>query len=176
MSEIQTTSAVQALLVESFTRVRELVVQLTEGLTSDVAEYRPDPDANSIAWLIWHLTRVQDDHIADLAKTEQAWFEQDWYGRFDLPFDISATGYGQSSDEVGQVRVSGNLLDEYHESVQAATMRYLSRVDDAELGRVVDDSWDPPVTASARLVSVLGDCNQHLGQAAYVRGLWDRRG
>ena len=148
--------------------------QQSTELTLDIAEYRPDPDANSIAWLLWHLTRVQDDHIADLAGTKQVWSERGWHRRFALPFDVAATGYGQSSDEVGHVRVGGELLDSYHEDVHEATLRYLSRIDAAELGRVVDDSWDPPVTAAARLVSVIGDALQHLGQAAYVRGLWDR--
>ena len=40
-----------------------------------------------------------------------------------------------------------------------------------ELARVVDTNWDPPVTASARLVSIIDDCAQHLGQAAYLRGI-----
>ena len=51
------------------------------------------------------------------------------------------------------------------------TLAYLSRVTSEELDRVVDRRWDPPVTAGVRLVSVVGDCLQHLGQAAYVRGL-----
>ncbi len=53
------------ILVDAFGRVRELVIDLTDGLTDEIASYRPDPEANSIAWLIWHLSRVQDDHVAD---------------------------------------------------------------------------------------------------------------
>ena len=37
--------------------------------------------------------------------------------------------------------------------------------------RVVDRTWDPPVTLGVRLVSILDDDTQHAGQAAYVRGL-----
>lgn len=176
MSAHRVDSQSQAILVDSFNRIRELVVDLTSGLTLDVAEYRPDPDANSIAWLLWHAIRIQDDHLAGAAGTRQVWSEGGWHRRFGLPFDVFATGYGQSSHEVGLVRVSGEQLDGYHADVHEATMRYLARVDDEELTRVVDDSWDPPVTAAVRLVSVLGDCNQHLGQAAYLRGLIARRG
>ncbi|WP_148302309.1 mycothiol transferase [Tomitella biformata] len=176
MSEIRINSQVQALLVDSFNRIRKQVVDLTTGLTLDVAEYRPDADANSIAWLLWHLSRIQDDHLAGAAGIRQVWSEEGWHRRFGLPFDVFATGYGQSSHEVGLVRVSGEQLDGYHADVHDATMRYLARVDDEELARVVDDSWDPPVTAAVRLVSVIGDCNQHLGQAAYIRGLVQRRG
>jgi hypothetical protein len=157
------------LLVDSFTRVRELVVELTDGLTEEAATYRPGPDANSISWLLWHLTRVQDDHVAALARVEQAW--SSWRGRFGLPFSDWATGFGQNSEQVAAVRATGDLLAGYHADVHALTMRYLEPITADELTRVVDTRWDPPVTASVRLVSVLGDANQHLGQAAYVRGL-----
>jgi uncharacterized damage-inducible protein DinB len=161
------------ILVDAFGRVRELVINLTNGLTDEIATYRPDPGANSIAWLIWHLTRIQDDHVADLAQTEQVWSE--WRERFGLPFGKWATGYGQGPKEVAAVRVSGELLDQYHRAVHELTLRYLDGITAAELDRIVDTRWDPPVTAAVRLVSVIGDTMQHLGQAAYVRGLARRR-
>jgi hypothetical protein len=170
--------AVRELLVDSFTRVRDLVEGLTYGLSPELATWRADEEANSIAWLLWHLTRIQDDHVAGIAGEDQVWPR--WRERFDLPFSSWATGYGQSAEEVGQVRVSGELLAGYHGDVHALTLRYVERICDgdgpAELARVVDESWKPPVTASVRLVSVLGDTLQHLGQAAYVKGLATRAG
>jgi hypothetical protein len=160
------------LLADSFTRVAEVVEQLTEGLDVDAAAYRPDPEANSVAWLLWHLARVEDDHVADLAGAEQVW--PAWRERFALPFPDDETGYGQSAAEVGQVRVGGDLLGGYYADVHAATLRYVATVDADRLAQVVDDRWDPPVTASVRLVSVLGDITQHVGQAAYVAGLAKR--
>lgn len=165
----------RALLLDSFTRVRELVVSLTMGLTPGEATFRPDADANTIAWLLWHLTRIQDDHVAELAGTEQVWTAQGWYERFGLPFDRAATGYGQTGGDVAAVRAEASLLDGYHADVHAMTTRYLDTVTAGELDRIVDHRWDPPVTAGVRLVSVLGDCMQHLGQAAYVRGIAARR-
>jgi hypothetical protein len=161
--------AARDLLVDAFTRVRELVVELTDGLTEDAAIFRPAPDANPVGWLLWHLTRVQDDHVAGLAGVGQVW--TDWRDRFDLPFSDWATGNGQDAEEVGAVRVSGELLAAYHAEVHRSTLDYLDGLDADELARVVDEHWDPPVTASVRLVSVLADTLQHLGQAAYVRGL-----
>jgi Protein of unknown function (DUF664) len=163
----------QALLVDSFTRVRELVVDLTDGLTEETAIYRADPEANSISWLIWHLTRTQDDHVAELAGTAQRWPE--WRDEFDLPFPDWATGYNQTAQQVGAVRTGGELLGRYHADVHQLTLDYLDRFTDDEAARVVDTNWDPPVTAAVRLVSVLGDVLQHLGQAGYVRGLAERR-
>jgi Protein of unknown function (DUF664) len=167
------TQHVQNVLLDAFGRVRELVTDLTDGLTDQIATYRPDPEANSIAWLIWHLTRIQDDHVADLAQVEQVWPE--WRDRFGLPFGKWATGYGQGPKEVAAVRASGELLGQYHGAVHQLTLRYLDGITPAELDRIVDTRWDPPVTAAVRLVSVIGDTMQHLGQAAYVRGLAERR-
>jgi Protein of unknown function (DUF664) len=164
-----TENAARDLLIDAFTRVREEVVELTDGLTEEVATYRPGPDANSIGWLLWHLTRIQDDHVAALARVEQAWPK--WRERFGLPFSDWETGYGHTSEEVAAVRPTGDLLAGYHADVHALTLRYLDQITADELARVVDTHWNPPVTASVRLVSVLGDTYQHLGQAAYVRGL-----
>lgn len=159
-------------LTEGFQRVSELVTAVTGGLSVEVATYRPDPEANSPAWLVWHLSRIQDDNLAGLAGTPQEWPQ--WRARFALPFDEDATGYGQSAAEVGEVQVDGELLAGYHQAVHEATQRYLDRLTREELDRVVDPNWDPPVTALVRLVSVLSDCLQHVGQAAYVRGLAER--
>lgn len=161
------------MLEDLFGRIRELVVDLTDNLSNEAGAWRPDPEANSIAWLLWHSVRVQDDHIADLAGVEQCW--PTWREQFALPFDDWATGYGQSTEEVGQVRVPGELLAGYHADVDALTRHYLDSVDAEELERIVDTRWNPPVTASARLISVVGDLQQHLGQAAYVRGMLRRR-
>ncbi|GAB2583571.1 mycothiol transferase [Microlunatus antarcticus] len=173
-----TTDPVRELLTDSFGRVHDLVGGLTHRLSPELATWRADDQANSIAWLLWHLTRIQDDHVAGVAGEEQVWPR--WRDRFDLPFGPWELGYGQSPDEAAQVAVAGDLLAGYHAEVHAATMRYLGRIDagagSAELARVVDDAWDPPVTASIRLVSVLGDTLQHLGQAAYVKGLANRAG
>ncbi len=164
------------LLVDAFGRVRGIVQRVVEGLGSEQLSFRVDDETNSIAWLIWHLTRIQDDHIAGVAGTEQIYTSAGWADRFALPFDVSDTGYGHSSDEVTAVRVeSGELLTGYHEVVFDQTLRFVEPLTDADLARIVDESWDPPVTLSVRLVSVISDNLQHAGQAAFVRGIIDRR-
>jgi Protein of unknown function (DUF664) len=164
------------LLVDAFGRVREVVHRVVAGLTPEQLAFRVDPEANSIAWLVWHLTRIQDDHLADAAQVEQVWTSRGWVERFGLPFHPLATGYGHRAAEVAAVRVeSGELLLGYHDAVHEQTTRYVSRLSDADLGRIVDRSWDPPVTLGVRLVSVIADDLQHAGQAAFVRGLLERR-
>jgi hypothetical protein len=164
------------LLKEGFGRIGPVVAGAVQGLDADGLAWRPDADANSIGWLVWHLTRVQDDHIAEVAEREQVYTAQGFARRFDLPFDDAAIGYGQSSDDVAKVRVeSPELLTEYLDAVLAATQNYLNWLTAEDLDRVIDDRWDPPVTLGVRLVSVLDDDLEHAGQASYVRGLLDRR-
>ncbi|MGH8869225.1 MAG: mycothiol transferase [Actinomycetes bacterium] len=165
------------LLVDAFGRIRGIVTQVVGGLSPDQLAYRVDGTANSIAWLVWHLTRIQDDHIADAAQSDQVWTSGGWAERFALPFDASATGYGHSSEEVAALQVpSGDLLSGYHEAVHQATVAYVGGLVDPDLDRVVDESWDPPVTLGVRLVSVVSDNLQHAGQAAFVRGILTRAG
>jgi hypothetical protein len=147
-----------------------------DGLTPEQLAFRVDPGANSIAWLVWHLTRIQDDHVADAAQAEQVWTSQGWVERFGLPLDPLATGYGHRAADVAAVRVAaGELLVGYHDAVHQQTTRYVEGLGDADLARIVDRSWDPPVSLSVRLVSVLADDLQHAGQAAFVRGVVQRR-
>ncbi|MBJ7359737.1 DUF664 domain-containing protein [Nocardioides sp.] len=162
------------LLTDSLERVRESVEAVLDGLDDDQLTARPAPEANTIAWLVWHLTRVEDDHVAGVAGHEQVWTADGFARRFDLPFADEAIGYGQTTEEVGQVRASAALLGDYHRAVHARTLDYLSGLGAEDLDRVVDEHWDPPVTLGVRLVSVVNDATQHVGQAAYVRGLVTR--
>jgi uncharacterized damage-inducible protein DinB len=162
-------------LVDAFGRIRGVVHQAVDGRKPSELAFRPDSQANSIAWLVWHLTRIQDDHVADVAGTDQVWTARGWAERFGLPFDPSDTGYGHGTDDVAAVGVeSGELLTGYHDAVYQETIRYVQGLADADLTRIVDTSWDPPVTLGARLVSVISDDLQHAGQAAYILGLAER--
>jgi hypothetical protein len=164
------------ILADAFDRVHGLVPEVVDGLAREQLLWRPDPDANHIAWLVWHLTRVQDDHVAGVSGREQVWTRDGWVARFGLPYDERTIGYGQSSDDVGAFVVQDpELLTGYHAAVHAETLSVLEGLDEEALARVVDRSFDPPVTAATRLVSVVNDIGQHVGQAAYVRGLVERR-
>lgn len=162
-------------LVDAYTRIHELVHLAVEGLDAGGLAFRPDADANSIAWLVWHVTRVQDHHISEIAGREQAWVSDGWAGELHMKPDPSNTGYGHSSDEVASVHPEHwDGLLAYFKAVSRRTMDYLTTVDATELDRIIDRSYDPPVSVGVRLVSVISDCLQHLGQARYVRGVYER--
>lgn len=171
------TEPARTVLADAFDRVHEQVASVTDGAGAEVLRYRADPEANTVAWLVWHLTRAQDAQVADLAGEASAWHADGWADGFDLALGPDATGYGATTEEVGALDdVTVELLTGYHEATNARTVAYLDALTVDELARVVDDSYDPPVTVAARLVSVIGDCLAHLGQAAYVRGLAERAG
>ena len=163
-------------LADAFGRVREVVHAAVDGLTSDELAHQLDDEANTVGWLIWHLTRVQDDHVAEVAGTAQVWTSGGWFDRFGLPLNPADTGYGHGADDVRAVRVgSPELLAGYFDAVHQQTLDFVRSLSDGDLDRVVDERWDPPVTLGVRLVSVLGDDLQHAGQAAFLRGILQRR-
>jgi len=164
------------ILEDALSRVQENVHAVLEGISAADLSYRPGPEANSIGWLIWHLTRVQDDHVAEVAGRPQVWTAQGWVDRFGLPLTETDTGWSHSSEQVAAVRVSDPaLLTGYYDATHEQTLAFLRGIGDAEdLERVVDDRWDPPVTLAVRLISVIDDDAQHVGQAAYVAGLLPR--
>jgi hypothetical protein len=166
-------------LLDGFERIRESVAEVLGGLTAEQLTYQVDDAANPVSWLVWHLTRVQDDHVADAFGTTQVWTSGGWAARFGLPGDTTEHGYGHNEEQVAYyaaATASARLLGEYHELVHAQTVELVSKVSDADLDRVVDTRWTPHVTLGVRLVSVVDDDAKHVGQADYVRGIVMRRG
>ncbi|WP_031025771.1 mycothiol transferase [Streptomyces sp. NRRL WC-3725] len=160
------------ILIDGYGRIQEEVHAALDGLGPDELHHRPAPGANSIAWLVWHLTRVQDDHIADAFDLDQVWLAQGWEKRCGFDLARHDTGYAHTPGKVAKVRVeSADLLTGYYDAVHEQTLGCLRALAAKDLERIVDERWDPPVSLGVRLVSVLSDDLQHVGQAAYLRGL-----
>ena len=162
-------------LLELLGRLPALVRSAVEDLTPEQLTWAPAPGANPVGWLVWHLTRIQDHHVADVMGRPQLWSSGDWAGRFGLGTDPSDTGYGHSAQQVAAVRPeSWQALVEYHDAVVQRTRTFVSGLPVGRFDEVVDRAWDPPVTLGVRLASVIDDGLQHVGQAAYARGLLTR--
>lgn len=162
-------------LAELFGRIQPIVRAAVEGLGRDELCTRPAPHTNPIGWLVWHLTRVQDHHVSELIGEAQLWVTGGWAERFGLEPDPDNHGYGHSDADVDAVHPeSSGVLVAYHDAVAGRTAAFVADLCPDDLDRVVDTSWDPPVTVGVRLVSVAVDDLQHAGQAAYVRGLLRR--
>ncbi|MBI5088002.1 MAG: DUF664 domain-containing protein [Actinobacteria bacterium] len=163
------------LLLDLFGRVDEHVGEALDGLAPEHLTATVAPGVNTIAWLVWHLTRVQDHHVSELLDAEQVWVTGDWGPRVGVVSDPDNTGYGHEPDEVLAIRPeSADVLRGYHDAVSRRTVEYLRGLTPADLDRVVDRRWDPPVTLGVRLISVADDDIQHAGQAAFARGVLER--
>jgi hypothetical protein len=163
---------VSELLLDIYGRIPPLAREVVDGLDTEQLLTQPGGGANPIAWLIWHLARVQDAELAGLVGDRQLWQDGDWASRFGLEPDPHNHGYGHTADEVRAVRPeSVDALLGYLDAVDARTKENLRTLTPADLDRVVDPDWDPPVTLGVRLISVADDCIQHIGQAGYARGL-----
>ena len=159
------------LLLDAFDRIRETVAATLDGADDEILLRRPSGNGNSVVWLIWHLSRVEDAQLASAAGLKQVWTSQGFAGRFMLPLSERDTGYGHSSSQVDAVKARPELLLEYYDAVHRQTAEFLTSLGDADFDRIVDTRWDPPVTLGVRLVSTIADCLQHAGQAAYAKGL-----
>jgi hypothetical protein len=163
---------VAELLVDLAGRVREHVEEVLDGLDADALTWAPADGANPIGWQIWHLTRVEDAHVAEILGPPQVWESGEWAQRVGVAADPENSGYGHSADDVRSIRADGPaVLLGYHAAVAERTAAWLRGLTASELDRVVDTRWDPPVTLGVRLVSILDDQIQHAGQAAFVKGL-----
>ena len=113
--------------------------------------------------------------MAALDGIEQVWTGKGWAVRFALPLDPSDTGYGHDPQTVALVTGDAASLLGYFEDAHEKTLAFVRSLDESGLSRVVDRSWDPPATVSMGLVNIIVDDLQHVGQAAYVRGILQRQ-
>lgn len=162
------------ILVDGFERIREVVHEALDSLSEKELSFRVEAESNTIAWLVWHLARVQDDHVAEVAGTEQIWTSHGWAERFALPLTNEDTGYNHSPEQVATVTADAETLAGYYDAVHERTLTFVGKLSATDLDRIVDKRWDPPVTLAARLVSVIADDLQHAGQAAFIRGISQR--
>jgi hypothetical protein len=166
------------MLQDGYGRIPEILERVVNGLSLEDLHWQPRPDANSIAWLVWHLTRVQDDHISDLMGEEQLWIKDGWHEKFGRPADKKDIGFGHAPEDVAAFRApdAATLLD-YHRAVSERSRNFFPSLSKTDLDRELNEPWFQPLpTVGVRIISVLGDNLEHAGQAAYVRGLRQGKG
>lgn len=168
----------QDLMIDGYGRVLEALEEALDGLTEDDLNEQPHPDCNGMGWLAWHLTRVQDGHIADLMGEEQLWVSEEWHIRFNRPLNPKDIGFGHSSEDVAAFKSPPvETLLEYHRVVLERSKRYISNLSATDLDRELNEPWFQPLpTVGVRLISIMSDDLQHVGQVAYLRGLLKGKG
>ena len=120
------------ILLDGFSRIKDGVHGVLDGIDEQRLGLRVAPDANTIAWLIWHLTRVQDAQVADVAGHDQVWTTGGWYVPAARRPDLIVTR------DVGNLRIldSGEVPDQPGDGVRVrrhpeAQSLFIDPVEDA---------------------------------------------
>lgn len=160
-----------AILHNAATRPAEAAERLRSSLTPDVLNAHPGGHDNSVAWLLWHTGREIDLQTAALADTEQVWTDRGYAEKTGIGSVGDGLGLGHTSAAAREIRSDhGDSLVDYLQEVTDVLVTYISGLSDEDLDEVIDEDWDPPVTRGVRLVSIIDDAAQHVGQAAYAVG------
>ncbi|YAL81839.1 mycothiol transferase [Dermacoccaceae bacterium W4C1] len=159
-------------LIDATDRVLDDAISVLDRVTEDDLNRLPAPGVNPIGWLLWHAGRVQDAQIAPLSGQSEWWITSGLQEGFALDLPATDTGYGHTPEQVGKVQVTDAGLRAYLRGAHQVTVAHLQTLTDAALDEVIDTNWTPPVTQAARLVSIVNDATQHVGQAGYALGFF----
>jgi len=159
--------------VNALQRVHVFMGLAFADLSPEQLWYRPAAEANSIAWVGWHLTRGLDRRVSDMDRGEQTWVEGRWYEAFGLPANPADYGVGHTSEQVDTVRPpdSGVILG-YYDAVYRRTLEFMASSAADDHNRVLDDSGN---TLAVEMVGMVAGNLQHVGQVGYIRGLIEGR-
>jgi DinB superfamily len=161
----------RALIVDGFERLPELAEEAFAGVRAADFDRPPQPGANPLGWTVWHLTRVEDGQVAELMGKTDLWVGNGWHKKFNRPPDHDDSGYGHTPAQVRAFRSpSARVQLDYLDATTKQTKRYLASLKPADLDRPIEPGSDPS-TVAIRLLSILADCHQHAGEAAYINGL-----
>ena len=155
------------------TSYNSLINRATSGLSGEQLLHLPTQESNSIAWLVWHLSRWKDRYAALLTGLELVWTAQGWAQRFGM--DATADGFGDTPEHVAAFRPARDLLFGYAEAAHNATVERIASLTPDVLDREFETAVGPRPGRRV-LVMMLMDFTQHNGQVAYIRGMLTGRG
>jgi hypothetical protein len=98
-------------------------IEFFDTLSDEQLRARPQPMVDSLAWLIWHMARVEDAGINRLvANRTQVLDEGNWAEQMEIP--IRHHGTGMTSGEVTGLsnRINLSSLRAYHTAVRARSL------------------------------------------------------
>lgn len=133
-----------------------------ESMPPDLMRQRPHPRLNSIAWIFWHMTRVEDAGLNRFVTDGvQVLDEEPWMERMNLPWRHNGGEMTFAEvDELSQ-RVDLTALHAYSRAVQARTRRIVPQL-------TLDDL--SPQMEQERLRQILVDEGLALrGAEAYIQ-------
>jgi Protein of unknown function (DUF664) len=162
---IDLTRFIQAVLEASYGWLK----RACDGLTDEQLRYQPTATSNSMAWMVWHSSRVKDRVTATIVNEADVWVTAGWAERFGM--DPEATGVGDRPEQVAAFQIRRDVLFGYADAAHHITIQRLAQISPAQLGQPV-----PYVGVDTRptwhaLRGMLGDAYSHTGQISYLRGM-----
>ena len=160
---------------------RRRVHAATRNLSLDEIHWRPNQDSNSIGFIFWHVSRVEDRLVTwCIAHSEEIWTRNKWYAKMQLP--QQSTGLEYSRSELAEFpKIATLLLSEYFDAVRKNTNEFLASVHLDLFDSVPQRTPFPENSKSADYFKaftidryfrqLIAEENQHLGQISYLRGL-----
>jgi len=149
---------------------RDYIARAIKDLSPDELAWRPKPHSNNIAFLLWHLARVEDLWINRLILGGKSMYETDgWYKKFKTPAQDSGFGYDQAKLAAWPVPTP-ELLQSYTAAVREKTLAFLKTTDEKKLDEPKDFILNK-ATVGWALSHLISEIGEHSGQIGYLRGV-----
>ncbi len=162
-------------VVSTLQRNWAMVDSAMEGLDQETINRIPAEQCNSIAWILWHMSRVVDTFVNTRFQSRpQLWIAGGWHQRFGMGDDPDDRGVGWTMEQVASWSPPDLSVQlGYHQAVREAAAGYLSSATEADLAevKVIPPAPEPRTVANA-LGQMVWDAVAHGGQIAYLRGFY----
>jgi hypothetical protein len=111
-------------------------------VSPELMRQRPHPRVNSIAWNMWHITRVEDAGLNRFVMDRSQVFDEDnWMERLNIPWRHHGTDMTFAEvDELNQ-RIDLSALQEYSRFVQLRTREIISALSPSDLDPIMEEDY-----------------------------------
>lgn len=156
------------LLLRSLEESHGYLTKALNGLTQEEATWSPSPECNSIAFILWHMIRVEDFFVNRVIQHEKELYEtKKWQEKLGTP----AKAYGYTVEELKAWPAPKlEILREYANSVQENTLAFLNSIPNERLSEVPRPDRSPD-SIGVMLEHLITEIALHVGQIAYLRGV-----
>jgi uncharacterized damage-inducible protein DinB len=139
-----------------------------DELAQDEVAWRPTNSSNSIAFILWHMTRAEDIFINRVMQGKRELYEAEgWDEKLGTPTKT----YQYTEEELQAWPVPKvELLKEYTNSVRERTLTFLKPITSKKLSEVPMPERSP-LSIGAMLSHLCNEIAMHAGQIAYLRGM-----
>ena len=126
---------------------------LKERLSDDDFRQSPAPGMQPIIWLVWHISRVEDQGLSRFVWNKPALFDNSWQKRM----NIKEAHYGTSMNEEQVAnfaqKVNIDAVFEYQQKTSARTVAELRHLDLDRLDDIIDEHTAKQIVQEEGLAS-----------------------